>query len=223
MKYLFRLVVYAVIFFFAFSVSYVLLLRVVPVTVMPVRIIRMFDGGSVSAFPQARWRPLGKISNQMAAAVIASEDNKFAEHKGFDWDAIEKARKHNKNSNRIRGASTISQQTAKNVFCTHRRTWLRKGFETYYTFLIETLWGKRRIMEVYLNVIETHRDVYGAEATARRFYNKKAAGLNAYEASMIATVLPNPHRMKLEAPSQYMVGRASRIRGIMNKLPKPQL
>ena len=118
----------------------------------------------------------------------------------------------------LRGGSTISQQTAKNVFCLPARTWLRKGVEAWFTVLIETFWSKRRIMEVYLNVIETGRNMYGVEAPARDVYGKTAAELNAYEASMIATVLPNPLRRDMAAPSGYMVRRAAQVRSLMGKL-----
>ena len=119
----------------------------------------------------------------------------------------------------LRGGSTISQQTAKNVFCLPSRTWIRKGFEAYYTLLIETFWSKRRIMEVYLNVIETGENMYGVEAPARHIYGKSAEKLNRHEASMIATVLPNPIRMKLANPSSYMMRRSAQVRSLMNKLP----
>jgi len=159
----------------------------------------------------------------MVMAVIASEDNKFLEHHGFDWDAIREAVRHNRAGYKMHGASTISQQTAKNVFCTYHRNWARKALESYYTVLIETLWGKSRIMTVYLNVIETHSGVYGVEATAQRFFHKDAAELNVSEASMIATILPAPRRWDLGAPSGYMMGRAGRIREAMNQLPRVDL
>ena len=154
----------------------------------------------------------------MPCAVIATEDNNFMVHNGFDWEAIKKAYNENREGDRLRGGSTISQQTAKNVFCLPSRTWVRKGFEAYYTLLIETFWSKRRIMEVYLNVIETGRNMYGVEAPARGVYGKTAAELNAYEASMIATVLPNPLRRDMAAPSGYMVRRAAQVRSLMGKL-----
>lgn len=220
MKYFFRLVVYCAIFCVTFSVSYVLVLRFVPVTVMPIRVIRFWDPKPATLSVYAKWTSLDNISPGMVKAVIASEDGKYLEHRGFDWDAIKFARENNRRSERILGASTISQQTAKNVFCTHKRTWLRKGLETYYTVLIEALWGKRRIMEVYLNIVEMHRGVYGVEAAARRFYDKDAAQLNPYEASMMAAVLPGPLRRDLSKPTKYMIGRASRIRAAMNRLGK---
>ena len=157
---------------------------------------------------RSNWVPLRKVAMPMVRAVIATEDNHFLSHRGFDWDAIDRALDENREGKRLRGGSTISQQTAKNVFCLPARTWLRKGVEAWFTVLIETFWSKRRIMEVYLNVIETGRNMYG----------KTAAELNAYEASMIATVLPNPLRRDMAAPSGYMVRRAAQVRSLMGKL-----
>ena len=141
----------------------------------------------------------------------------------IDWEAINQAFDENREGKRLRGGSTISQQTAKNVFCFPSRTWLRKGFEAYYTVLIECCWSKRRIMETYLNVIETGRNMYGVEAPAREVYGKSAKELNRYEASMIATVLPNPLRMRLQNPSNYMVRRAARVRTLMNMVGEVDL
>lgn len=221
MRYLLRLIVYAAIFFASFSVGYVLILKAVPVTITPLKVIRLVENAPDNHFvANSRYRPLNKINHALAEAVIASEDNFFLTHNGFDWEAIDLAIKNNKTRKRKLGASTISQQTAKNVFCTPKRTWVRKGFETYFTVLIELFWSKREIMGTYLNVIETHPDVYGAEETSRRFYGKHASELNVYEASMIATVLPSPRRMNLSRPSSYMVRRAGDIRRMMNRLPK---
>ncbi len=223
MRYLLRLVVYLGIFLLTFSVGSVLLLRFIPVTVTPLKVLRLFETFPGGLAVRSNWVPLEEISPSMIRAVVATEDNRFAEHRGFDWEAIQQAMERNRESDRLRGGSTISQQTAKNVFCLPARTWLRKGVEAYYTVLIELAWGKRRIMEVYLNVIETGPGMYGVEAPARRVYGKTAAELNPHEASMIATVLPNPLRMRLENPSSYMVSRAARVRGIMNRLPPIEL
>lgn len=155
----------------------------------------------------------------MQRAVIATEDNNFLQHRGFDIDAIKKAIEENKEGKRIRGASTISQQTAKNLFCSTSRTWFRKGLESYFTVLIEFFWSKQRIMETYLNIIETHPNIYGVEATAKYFYKKPASELNNYEAAMIATVLPSPARMNIGTPSNYMVRRSSQVRNLMTKIP----
>lgn len=216
------MVVYAVIFFAVFSVSYTLLLRFVPVTLTPLKAIRFVENIPEGNFwVRSKWVPLEDINMSMVRAVMTSEDNNFMTHWGFDWEQIDKALAHNKRGKRIRGASTISQQTAKNVFCTPARTWVRKGIEAYYTVLIEALWGKRRIMEVYLNIIETGRNMYGVEVPARSVFGKPAADLNRYEAAMIAAVLPNPLRMNVANPSSYVMKRSARIRGMMNNLPVP--
>ena len=219
MRYLLRLVVYLSLFFVTYSVCSVLLLRAVPVTVTPLKVLRFFENFTQDGFSvHSNWVPFDRINPSVVQAVIATEDNNFATHNGFDWEAINQALDENREGKRLRGGSTISQQTAKNVFCLPARTWLRKGVEAWFTVLIETFWSKRRIMEVYLNVIETGRNMYGVEAPARGVYGKTAAELNAYEASMIATVLPNPLRRDMAAPSGYMVRRAAQVRSLMGKL-----
>lgn len=219
MKYLLRLILYVFLFFTTFTVVAVGLLRFVPVTVTPLKVERLIAADSEAGFSvRSRWTRLAAISGEMPTAVIATEDNNFMTHRGFDFEAIRAAVRENREGRRLRGASTISQQTAKNVFCLPDRTWLRKGFETWFTGWIELLWGKRRIMEIYLNVIETHAGVYGAGAAARRFYDKPAADLNRFEAAMIATVLPDPRRMDLAAPSAYMTRRAARVRRLMGQV-----
>ncbi|MDR2936492.1 MAG: monofunctional biosynthetic peptidoglycan transglycosylase [Rikenellaceae bacterium] len=219
MRYLGRLVCYLAIFWFTFSVGSALWLRLVPVTVTPLKVIRLFQNFSGEGFSvKSRWCSLERIDPLMAQAVVATEDNNFLTHGGFDLEAIRRAIDERQRGRRVRGASTISQQTAKNVWCTPDQTWFRKGWEAWYTLLIEILWSKHRIMEVYLNVIETHNNVYGVAATARTFYEKPAERLNAHEASMIATVLPSPRRMNLARPSPYMVNRAAQVRRLMNRL-----
>ena len=157
----------------------------------------------------------------MVLAVCAAEDSKFMEHNGFDWIEIDKAIDAGKKGKRMRGASTISQQTAKNVFLFPSRTWLRKGLETYFTFGIEIAWSKKRIMEVYLNVVEMGRGIYGAEAAANRLFNKSAANLTARECSLIAASLPNPLKRRANSPSGYLSARASRIQNLMYKMETP--
>ena len=209
MRYLLRLVVYLSLFFVTYSVCSVLLLRAVPVTVTPLKVLRFFENFTQDGFSvHSNWVPFDRINPSVVQAVIATEDNNFATHNGFDWEAINQALDENREGKRLRGGSTISQQTAKNVFCFPSRTWLRKGFEAYYTVLIECCWSKRRIMETYLNVIETGRNMYGVDR---------------YEASMIATVLPNPLRMRLQNPSNYMVRRAARVRTLMNMVGEVDL
>ncbi len=153
------------------------------------------------------WVSIDKISSNLQLAVICSEDQNFLKHNGFDIKAIEKALENNKKGKRVRGASTISQQTAKNVFLWPDRSWLRKGLETYFTFLIELTWSKERIMEVYLNSIEMGNGIYGAEAAAQYWYNKSAAKLSPMEAASIAAILPNPLQYKAHPASNYITGR----------------
>ena len=162
-----------------------------------------------------RWRSLDDISPRLVQAVIASEDSTFCAHRGFDMAAIEKALKANERGGRIRGGSTISQQTAKNVFLWPGRDWIRKGLEAGYTVAIETVWGKRRIMEVYLNVAEWAPGVYGAEAAARHWFGKPAAELTAAEAARLAAILPSPRRYNAASPGPYVRRRASRIQAAM--------
>ncbi|RZJ95657.1 MAG: monofunctional biosynthetic peptidoglycan transglycosylase [Brevundimonas sp.] len=167
-----------------------------------------------------RWRSLNDISPRLVDAVIASEDATFCAHSGFDMKAIEKALQTNarvekRGRGRIRGGSTISQQTAKNVFLWPGRDWIRKGLEAGYTVLIETTWGKRRIMEVYLNVAEWGPGIYGAEAAAQHWYGKSADELTAREAARLAAILPSPRRYQAAAPGPYVRRRASRIQAAM--------
>ncbi|WP_292062315.1 monofunctional biosynthetic peptidoglycan transglycosylase [Brevundimonas sp. UBA7664] len=162
-----------------------------------------------------RWRSLDDISPRLVQAVIASEDSTFCAHRGFDMKAIEKALKANERGGRIRGGSTISQQTAKNVFLWPGRDWIRKGLEAGYTVAIETVWGKRRIMEVYLNVAEWAPGVYGAEAAAQHWFGKSAADLSAREAARLAAILPSPRRYNAASPGPYVRRRASRIQAAM--------
>ncbi|MBX3478080.1 MAG: monofunctional biosynthetic peptidoglycan transglycosylase [Brevundimonas sp.] len=162
-----------------------------------------------------RWRGIDDISPRLVEAVIAAEDARFCEHRGFDFKAIEKALDSNARGRKVRGGSTISQQTAKNVFLWPGRDWIRKGFEAGYTVLIETLWGKRRIMEVYLNVAEWAPGVYGAEAAARRWFGKSAADLSPREAARLAAILPSPRRYQAASPGPYVRRRAGRIQAAM--------
>jgi monofunctional biosynthetic peptidoglycan transglycosylase len=158
------------------------------------------------------WRDLDRISPALVYAVIAAEDSRFCSHRGFDMEAIQKARASNeRRPNRMRGGSTISQQTAKNVFLWPDRSWLRKGLEAYFTVLIETVWGKRRIVEVYLNVVEWAPGVYGAEAASRKWFGKSAADLTRDEAARLAAILPSPRKWKAAGSGPYVSRRARRI------------
>jgi monofunctional biosynthetic peptidoglycan transglycosylase len=208
--------------FFGITFLWILLLKWFPVYVTPLMLIRSVEYiGDDTYHTYKTWKPISKISDNMVLAVMASEDNKFLSHNGFDWEAIDKVIDMNKRGRRLRGASTISQQTAKNVFLFPSRTWLRKGLEVYFTFGIEIAWSKKRIMEVYLNVIEMGKGIYGAEAAAREMFNKPAAKLTAREASLIAAVLPNPMKRRADTPSGYVSGRASRIQNRMYQMEIP--
>jgi monofunctional biosynthetic peptidoglycan transglycosylase len=164
------------------------------------------------------WVDLDRISPNLPLAVVAAEDQKFPEHWGFDVPAIEKAYALNQHSHKVRGASTISQQVAKNLFLWSGRSYFRKGLEAYFTLLIEALWPKRRILEVYLNIAEFGYGTYGAEAAAQRFFRKPAARLSRGDAAALAAVLPSPERFSAVAPSRYVQQRREWILGQMQAL-----
>jgi len=164
------------------------------------------------------WVDLNRISPNLPLAVVASEDQKFPEHWGFDVESIEKAYALNRHSHRVRGASTISQQVAKNLFLWSGRSYFRKGLEACFTLLIEGLWPKRRILEIYLNIAEFGYGTYGAEAAAQRFFHKSAARLSRSDAAVLAAVLPNPVRLSAAAPSHYVQQRRDWILGQMQAL-----
>jgi monofunctional biosynthetic peptidoglycan transglycosylase len=178
-----------------------------------------FDGGSHPSFSY-RWRSWDQIGWPAKLAVMASEDQNFPDHWGFDLEALEKAWKSNKKGKRIRGGSTISQQVAKNLFLWGGRSYVRKGLEAYFTLLIEATWPKQRILEVYLNIAEFGDNTYGVESAAQRFFNKPASLLNSSEASRLAAVLPNPILLKVQKPSGYVWARSRWISGQMNALGK---
>ena len=162
-----------------------------------------------------------EMSYQAKLAVIASEDQIFPDHDGFDWKSIEKAMKYNKRKpGRIHGASTISQQTAKNVFLWQGRDWIRKALEAYFTKMIELIWGKRRILEMYLNVIEMGKGIYGVEAASKTYFNKPAKNLNRRQAAMIAACLPNPKKFTVKPPSSHVIVKSGWIVGQMNNLER---
>jgi monofunctional biosynthetic peptidoglycan transglycosylase len=211
-------------FFFVFSIGIVLLFRFVPVPftfLMLQRCVEQkMDGKEMKL--EKDWVPLTEISNNLQLAVVASEDQNFLFHHGFDFEAIGKAMKYNekqlkrKKHPKTRGASTISQQCAKNAFLFPSRNFIRKGFEVYFTVLIELLWSKQRIMEVYLNVIEMGDGIYGAEAAAQKYFHTHAINLSTGQAALIAASLPNPIKFNAGAPSGYVVGRQAAILNQMN-------
>ncbi|WP_215226486.1 monofunctional biosynthetic peptidoglycan transglycosylase [Echinicola shivajiensis] len=221
MKRLFRFLVKIILWFFIISIGLTVIYRFVPVFITPLMIIRLVEQSKDEKREmklEKTWVPIGEISKHMVQAVVASEDQKFLEHSGFDLEAIEEALKENESGKRLRGGSTISNQTAKNVFLWPGRNYLRKGLEAYFTVLIELIWSKERIMEVYLNVIEVGDGVYGVEAAAQKYYNKPAAQLNRNEAAMIAAILPNPQLWSPARPTAYNYKRQSWILRNMNNL-----
>ena len=194
-----RFIAKFIVWFVAISVGLTLLYRFVP---PPVTVTMLVDGNGITK----DWESLSRIDRNMVAAAVAAEDGKFCSHNGFDTQAIEKAMVRNADGRRLRGGSTISQQTAKNVFLWQGESWtryLRKGFEVWFTFLIENLWDKRRIMEVYLNVAETGIGTYGVEAGAQRYFGKSAARLTPLEAARIAAVLPSPKTRSVKNPAGF--------------------
>ena len=204
---LLRWTVRLVLGFMLASVAIVLVYRFVPPPVTITMIANAIDGDGLSK----DWMSLDRMDPAMARAAIAGEDDTFCRHHGFNFDAIQKAIAHNERSKRLRGGSTISQQTAKNVFLWQGRSWVRKGFETWFTILIEGLWGKRRIMETYLNVAETGIGTYGANAGAQRYYHHDATRLSVMEASRIAAILPLPQKRGAVAPQGFTRRYGNRI------------
>ena len=215
-----KILKWVVVVFFGSTILSVVALRFIPVYFTPLMFIRLGEQIAKGEEMKMRhsWVPLDEIAPSLPLAVMASEDAHFMEHHGFDFNAIEKAAKRNmsKKHKRKLGASTISQQTAKNVFLWPGRTWVRKGFEVYFTALIEMMWSKERIMEVYLNSIEMGDGIYGAEAVAQRHFHCSAKDLSKAECAMIAVSLPNPRKFDSAHPSSYMRKRQARILHEMN-------
>jgi monofunctional biosynthetic peptidoglycan transglycosylase len=210
---IFRFLFKAMLWFFGITIFLVIVFKWVPVPFTPLMGIRAveqkWDGKEMVCSHD--WVPIEDISINMQKAVIASEDGNFLKHNGFDFDAIQKAMKNNEKGKKLKGGSTISQQTAKNVFLWQGRSYFRKGLEAYFTVLIELIWGKERIMEVYLNSIEMGDGVYGVEAASQYWYKKKADQLSKREAAGIASILPSPRRFKASNSSSYIERRKSRI------------
>lgn len=208
-------------FFLFSSILAVVVYRFVPVYVTPLMVIRSVENRMADRPSNwyHQWVPLEKISKHLPVAVISSEDNRFMTHDGFDFKEIEKAKEENKTRKKPRGASTISQQTAKNVFLWPHPSWVRKGIEAYFTLLIEYIWPKERIMEVYLNSIEMGVSIYGAEAVARQHFNKSAAELTREECALIAASLPNPRAYNSGKPSAYVKSRQQKILRLMKQIP----
>lgn len=205
---------------FAGSILMVIAYRYIPVYFTPLMAIRYIeqikDGKSKGI--KHEWKDIDNISRNLVMAVIASEDNRFMTHNGFDIEQIKLARAEAAAGKRVRGASTISQQTAKNVFLWPGKTYFRKGLEAYFTLLIEIMWGKERIMEVYLNSIEMGNGIFGAEAVAKSHFKKNAGKLTKGEAALVAASLPNPRRYNSGKPSPYMYKRQKQIVSLMGKI-----
>ena len=204
---------------FVVPAGLVLLFRVVPPPITPLMVERWIDGGGITR----HWTPLNAISPNLVRAVIASEDSKFCSHHGFDWDAIDRALAEDAEGDRMRGGSTISQQTAKNLFLTPDRTWTRKGIEAWLTVLIEAFWPKRRIVEVYLNIAEWGPQRFGAEAAARAEFGKAASALSVSEAARLATVLPNPRRYRAGKPGPYVIRQSQVVAARMAVVRRDRL
>lgn len=218
MKAIRRFLVTLLLLFFSSSVFFTLLYKWVPVYVSPLMVIRCIQQASQGKeFRNDHiWIPIEEISPHLSTAVMASEDQKFLDHNGFDTDAIKVAAKDYMDGKRKRGGSTISQQTAKNVFLWPNSSWLRKGLEVYFTFLIEQLWSKERIMEVYLNVIEMGDGIYGAQAVALANFGVNASDLTRRQCALIAATLPNPLKFSSKKPSPYIRRRQRQILREMN-------
>jgi len=219
-KTIFRFLWKAAVWFVGLSIFSVVIFRFVPVPITPLMVIRTV--GQVFSDDPVRlkhdWVSLDEMTKNLPLAVVCSEDQNFLNHSGFDLKAIQRsvdaAKKGNK---RVRGASTISQQTAKNVFLWPGRSWIRKGFEVYFTVLIEFVWGKERIMEVYLNSIEMGNGIYGAEAAAQFFWHTSAKNLSRSQAATLAAVLPNPRKYSANPPGPYVMARIGWISGQMGQ------
>lgn len=204
--------------FLILSIGSTIVFRWVPVPVTPLMLIRCVEqkANGEKMTLKHDWVSLDQISPKLQLAVVCSEDQNYLKHFGFDWGAIQKAMKANESGKKLRGASTISQQTAKNVFLWPGRSYVRKGFEFYFTLLIEMCWSKERIMEVYLNSIEMGKGVYGAEAAAHHWFKKKASELNKDESAAIAAILPLPLKYVANPPGTYVSNRKSWIKQQMS-------
>lgn len=216
----FRVLRNIILWFFAFTIAWVILYRFINPPITYLMALRYFQSEKKDKSINKEWKDYEYISHHLPLAVVAAEDQNFFGHFGFDLAAIEKAMEHNnvKKKKRVKGASTISQQVAKNVFLFPSRNWVRKGFEVYFTFLIECLWSKERIIEVYLNVVELGDGVYGAEAASKKYFRKTAMNISKNEAALLAAVLPNPRKMNPSRPSSYVLRRQAWIINQMNNL-----
>lgn len=223
--YLIRIMLCISVVLLVWPIYFVVLYKFVPVYYTPLMLQRKIEGIGVANKPSSvkEWVPYEEISPALTRAVISSEDNLFQKHNGFSFDNMQKAWDDIQSGKRFRGGSTISQQTAKNVFLFPVKSYVRKAYEAYLTVLIEWIWGKRRIMEVYLNVIEMGDGIYGAEAAAKYFFNRRAKNLNDQQCALIAACLPNPLIYKVAQPSKYIQKRQAKILSLMPKMGKIEL
>jgi monofunctional biosynthetic peptidoglycan transglycosylase len=198
-------------YFIGFSIAWVLLYRFVNPPITWLIISETWFSDKPEGLPKRKWIPYEDLSDNLKRAAIAGEDAHFMDHHGFDTKAIQAAYKRNQTGKPKRGGSTISQQTAKNVFLWPHRSWLRKGFETWFTMLIEIFWGKERILEVYLNIIETGDGLFGMESASQFYFNKSAQSLTKRQAALLIAVLPNPIRWKPNAPTPFINRKAATI------------
>jgi monofunctional biosynthetic peptidoglycan transglycosylase len=210
-----KFIIKTVLLIIAATVVWVALYRYVNPPLTPLMVVGYFGEAKTI---KKEWSDYKNISRYMKLAVIAAEDQKFPLHDGFDIESIKDAIDDKMSGDRLRGASTISQQTAKNVFLWPSRSWMRKGAEAYFTFLIEKIWGKKRILEVYLNVIETGKGIYGVGKAGEIYFGKSAGSLTKEESALIAAILPNPIRLSAVRPSEYVQERQRWIMGQMNNL-----
>ena len=201
---------------FVFSIAIVFIYRFLPVYYTPLMFIRLHEKATKEI--NHKWVSIDDISQSVIQAVVTSEDNRFLQHHGFDGEEIKKAKEEAQKGRRVRGASTISQQTAKNVFLWPGKNYFRKGLEAYFALLIELIWGKERIMEVYLNSIEMGRGIYGIEAASQTYFGKHARQLTQSESALIAAILPNPLRRNPAKPTQYLLKRQTDILSLMYKI-----
>jgi len=220
-----RGVKFFILLFFTSSIFSVLVMRFVPVTFTPLMLQRSLEQAFDGDFPKAKrsWCSYNNISSNMVLAVVSSEDNKFPEHYGFDFVAIERALKHNSKKKKIRGGSTISQQTGKNVFLVPARNWIRKGFETYFTVLIEVTWSKKRIMECYLNIVELGNGIYGVQAASEFYFEKDAKNLTKRQSALLAATLPSPLKRNPGKPNSALKHKQEVVLRIMKKVKEVDL
>jgi monofunctional glycosyltransferase len=219
---IFKIIFKIIRIFFLSSVIIVFIYKIIPPPVTPIMTGRVVEGlldGEVTGIKKS-WKDFDEISPNVFSAFVSAEDKRFLRHHGIDWKAVEQAKRYNEiyKGRKMRGASTITMQTAKNTFLSHNRNYLRKAFEVYFTYLIEAVWGKKRILEIYSNVIEFGNGIYGVEYASQYYFGRPAIELTRTQASLLAAVLPNPHRWTPSKPTPYLSKRAYSIRSGMGRI-----